>query len=55
MENFFLDLSPKVMSIFIAEVCFLYAAQWWILFFNLFCLYLFIGELIPLMLRDING
>ena len=37
LENFFPAFYFEVVSIFIAEVCFLYAAEWWILFSHPFC------------------
>jgi hypothetical protein len=55
MENLFPALDSEVVSVFVAEVCFLYAVDdepyLCIHYISLCC---FIGELIPLMLRDIN-
>jgi hypothetical protein len=46
----------EVISIFVAEVCFLCAVQFWILFVHPYSvsLCLFIGQLSPLIMRDIN-
>jgi hypothetical protein len=55
LENCFPDLYFEVVSVFDTEVHFLYVAKCWILFmYPVFILCLFIGELSPLMLRDIK-
>ena len=44
----------EVVSVFVTEVCFLYAAKCWVLFTYPVSLCLFIGVLSPLILRDIK-
>ena len=51
LENLFPALYSEVMSIFVAEVCFLYGSCF---LTHSVSLYFLIGELSPLMLRDIN-
>jgi hypothetical protein len=54
-ENCFPAFCCKIVSFFVPEVGFLYAAKCWILLCSqYFNLYLFIGELSPLILRDIK-
>jgi hypothetical protein len=55
LENCFPDFYSEVVSVFIPEVGFLYAAKCWVLLHNQsVSLCLFIGELNPLILRDIK-
>ena len=55
LEICFPDLYPEVMSVFIPEVYFFYEIKCWsCLHIQSISLYLFIGELSPLILRDIK-
>ena len=55
LENLFLTFYSEVMYFFDIEVCFLNVAEGWVLFsYHFVTLCLFIGELIPMTLRDIN-
>ena len=53
LEDLFPSFYSEIVSAFVVEVCFLYAAKCWILFeYQSVNLRLFIGELSPLILRD---
>ena len=57
MENCFPTFYSEVVSAFVTEVRFLYAAKCWVLgsvYISSLLFYVFLGEFSPLMLRDIK-